>query len=124
VPPFWLRGERVEALAAENVPLGLYEREQYQARVIELRPADLLVLYTDGIMDATNSHGEAYGRERLKLVAASFHQEPLTMLSHAVLKDVRDFTQDAFQEDDISLVLARFGPAKPSKPADPNGTGA
>jgi serine phosphatase RsbU (regulator of sigma subunit) len=75
-------------------------------------------------MDATNSRGETYGRERLKLVTASFRQEPLSSLSHAVLKDVRDFTQDAFQEDDISLVLARFGPTKPSKPLDPNGTGA
>jgi serine phosphatase RsbU (regulator of sigma subunit)/pSer/pThr/pTyr-binding forkhead associated (FHA) protein len=124
VPPFWLHGERVEALSAENVPLGLYEREAYRARQIQLTPGDLLVLYTDGIMDATNSRGETYGRERLKLVAASFRQDSLTSLSHAVLKDVRDFTQDAFQEDDISLVLARFGPTKPGKPRDPDGTGA
>jgi serine phosphatase RsbU (regulator of sigma subunit)/pSer/pThr/pTyr-binding forkhead associated (FHA) protein len=124
VPPFWLRGEKVESLAASNVPLGLYEREDYHAAQVQLAPGDLLVLYTDGIMDATNSRGETYGRERLKLVAASFRQDSLTSLSHAVLKDVRDFTQDAFQEDDISLVLARFGPTKPGKPRDPDGTGA
>ncbi len=124
VPPFWLSGEKVESLGAANVPLGLYEREDYQARQIQLTPGDLLVLYTDGIMDATNARGETYGRERLKLVAASFRQDVLTQLSHAVLKDVRDFTQDALQEDDISLVLARFGPTKPSKPRDPDGTGA
>ncbi|MGH7417292.1 MAG: SpoIIE family protein phosphatase, partial [Candidatus Rokuibacteriota bacterium] len=124
VPPFWLSGERVEALAAENVPLGLYEPEEYQAKQVQLTPGDLLVLYTDGIMDATNARGEAYGRERLKLVAASFHGDALPSLSQAVLKDVRDFTQDALQEDDISLLLARFGPARPSRPRDPNGTGA
>ena len=124
VPPFWLSGDRVEALAAENVPLGLYEPEDYLAKQVQLTPGDLLVLYTDGIMDATNARGEAYGRERLKLVAASFRGDALPSLSQAVLKDVRDFTQDALQEDDISLLLARFGPVKRSKPRDPNGTGA
>ena len=42
---------------------------------------------------------------------------------------VRDFTQDALQEDDLSLLLARYSPAAPDaakrpRLSDPNGTGA
>ncbi len=128
VPAFWLRGGQVDSLAADNVPLGMYEPEVYQAREIQLAPGDVLALYTDGIIDAANSRSELYGRDRLQQVLSDYRDSALTLASQAVLKSVRDFTQDALQEDDLSLLLARFHPPseaaspRPRRPSDPNGT--
>ncbi len=130
VPAFWLRSQGTESLDADNVPLGMYEPEKYTARQIQLQPGDLLALYTDGIMDAANSRGDLYGRARLEKVLLEYRDSALTLATQAVLKSVRDFTQDALQEDDLSLLLARFQPpgqssaAPPPRHSNPNGTAA
>ncbi len=110
VPTFWLRNQGAESLDADNVPLGMYEPEKYTAREIQLAPGDVLALYTDGIIDAANSRTELYGRDRLQQVLTDYRDSALTLATQAVLKSVRDFTQDALQEDDLSLLLARFHP--------------
>ena len=65
-PPIVLHenGE-VEALKSGGVPLGMFEAPRYFEGFAELAEGDLMVLYTDGIVESSNAHDEHYGRGRL-----------------------------------------------------------
>ena len=67
----FLRGARPGAdecrfLAAAGMALGIVEKVSLEEVRVDLRPGDLLVLYTDGITDANSPAGEFFGVERLR----------------------------------------------------------
>lgn len=72
-PPLLVRASGgVEQLAGPWLPLGLLPGFEYGAEESVLRPGDILVVYTDGITEATNPDGEAYGLERLIAVCRRY----------------------------------------------------
>lgn len=107
-PALWLTSDRIETLHAKNVPLGLLEQSDYAATEIQLHPHDVLVLYTDGVVEASNPLGELYGMDRLKDVLSARRGGSSEKLAEAVLRDVREFTQNTLLEDDVSLMVAGY----------------
>jgi hypothetical protein len=70
--PAWLQragGEAWIELTRTGLPLGMFRHQALQQRPIRLEPGDLLFLYTDGVLDATDPQGQAFGVERLRLWA-------------------------------------------------------
>ncbi|MBP1635420.1 MAG: serine phosphatase, partial [Acidobacteria bacterium] len=67
-PPLLLQGGTVTPLPATDVPIGLFCSGDFNVQTVALAPGDALVLYTDGITEATNDDGEPYGEERLASV--------------------------------------------------------
>jgi sigma-B regulation protein RsbU (phosphoserine phosphatase) len=74
--------------------------------VTRLLPGDLLVMYTDGVTDAQDPHGQFYGEQRLLQVIRRCNcsaQETLEI----ILEDVDHFTGSTPQSDDITLLVVR-----------------
>ena len=71
--PFLRRADgSVEELGQGGLPLGIREPLPYRPGTTTLAPGDLLVLYTDGLVEATDPRGtEAFGYERLRALTAS-----------------------------------------------------
>ncbi|HYR28904.1 MAG TPA: PP2C family protein-serine/threonine phosphatase, partial [Thermoanaerobaculia bacterium] len=63
--PLLLRGGEVRELGAVNPLLGRFKSASYSATTTDLQPGDRIVAYTDGIPEALNARGEAFGEERL-----------------------------------------------------------
>lgn len=63
--PLLLRGSEIRELGAVNPLLGRFKTASYAAATVELQPGDRIVAYTDGITEALNARGEAFGEERL-----------------------------------------------------------
>jgi len=72
-----------------------------------LEPNDLLVLYTDGVTEARNAQGVTYGEDRLAANIAAFHDGPASRVRERILESV--FEWMALQDDDITLLVARYG---------------
>ena len=107
-PPLLLRGQGGTAdqkLTRTGVPLGIVTKTEWQQRMIQLSPGDILVLYTDGVTDAQNSQGEFYGEERLLATARSSKAGTAKEIQDAIQKDIQDFVGRAPQFDDITLVI-------------------
>lgn len=110
-PPLLVRaGGTVEELKATGVPLGLLPAAPFQAGEAFLHPGDLLVLYTDGIVEAADPEGEEYGLDRLKQVCLRHRAEPGADLAAALEHDLEEFARGIPFADDRTLVLARRSP--------------
>lgn len=80
-----------------------------RVETIDLRPGDLLLLYTDGVTEAMNTRSDEYGDERLIAFARSIARTRATAreVVDALLRDVRTFAGRAAQHDDITVVAVR-----------------
>jgi sigma-B regulation protein RsbU (phosphoserine phosphatase) len=67
----------------------------------------ILVVFSDGISEALNSHGEEFGEDRLvSCVEANRELAPANLLE-CVLEKVQEFRADAVQSDDLTLLILR-----------------
>lgn len=103
-PPLLVRASgEVEQLAGSCLPLGLLPGFGYGSDESVLRPGDVLVVYTDGITEATDPDGEVYGLERLIAVCREFRDS--TRLVDAVDRDLSEFAAGVPFADDRTLVV-------------------
>jgi sigma-B regulation protein RsbU (phosphoserine phosphatase) len=72
-------------------------------------PSDVIVLYTDGLTEATNEDGELFGDEALARVLASQHHLDAAGIRERVVRDVRAFVGTAEPHDDMTLVVIKIG---------------
>lgn len=110
--PLLLRGERVlDLMAHSGRPLfGLGGREATVGEV-RLRPGDQVVLYTDGVTEARDTHGEFFGVDRLVALVQKHAADrlPAPETLRLVMRDVVDHQGNALQ-DDATIVLLRWTP--------------
>ncbi|HVF32382.1 MAG TPA: PP2C family protein-serine/threonine phosphatase [Acidimicrobiales bacterium] len=115
--PLVLRqGHPLHLMAEPDLPLGLAEPDTTPAtRTLDLEPGDLLLLFTDGVVEARSVDGEEFGRDRLVdlLVragsAAQTPAETVRRLAHAVL----DHQEGVLQDDGTLLLVVWHGPPAP-----------
>jgi serine phosphatase RsbU (regulator of sigma subunit) len=96
-------------LETTGVPLGLVPGAKFAAAETVLIPGDRVVIYSDGISEARGPAGEFYGVERLRNVMTLSAASTWDRVHEAILDDVRAFTQDTPQADDITLVVLGYG---------------
>ncbi len=107
VPPVLVRATgEVELLEEGGVPLGLFESPRYFEGHATLAPGDVVGLYTDGIVEQTNSDGEEYGSSRLITTLRDAGDAGATELCSRVMQDVHRFGA-GHQTDDRTLVVIR-----------------
>jgi serine phosphatase RsbU (regulator of sigma subunit) len=117
--PYLLRADgSFEELGTGGLPLGLKEPLAVETGRTVLRPGDLLLLYTDGLVEAVNPLGtEAFGYERLR---ALLEQGGTPASAHRRILESFDLHvgQEPLRDDLTMLILSRVAPL-PSFPAPP-----
>lgn len=88
-------------------PLGIVERVTYDEMTIGLQPDDLIVFYTDGLVEETNSQKELYGFERLEQKIHTLGQETSKEIIETVIKEVESFTGSDKPHDDMTVVVVK-----------------
>ncbi|HEU4578703.1 MAG TPA: SpoIIE family protein phosphatase [Polyangiaceae bacterium] len=76
-----------------------------EEREARLQPGDVLLLHTDGVVEALSACGEMYGIERLMLALAAAGELPVQTICERIRREVGGWMQS--QADDITLVVAR-----------------
>jgi sigma-B regulation protein RsbU (phosphoserine phosphatase) len=105
--PFLLRDGKAELLAGRGMALGLFDDGMFHLSEerIELAPGDQLVLYTDGLTDATNSEGQFFERDRLKFLLQELASLSPDALCSATFERLIAFQGSAAQFDDMAMVV-------------------
>ena len=91
-----------------NLPLGVREGEVYEQLSVPIAPGDTLLLFSDGITDARDDSGNAFGVERLQqLLSSPTMAEPRQLIS-AIGAAVRDFSRRSPPRDDQTCVAVHL----------------
>jgi len=108
-PPFLFhRDGTVERLDKGGIILGIMKTPvPYQEGEVQFGPADVLVLFTDGVSEAMNAMDEEWGEERLEDTArACLHESPQQILSN-IVDAVKVHCRNVPQSDDITLLVVK-----------------
>ncbi len=107
-PPIVIRASgESEMLEGGGPVLGILSIAAYSEMHTRLEIGDMLVLYSDGVTEATNLEFEEYGEERFIAVLRENRTRPASEIVDAVTKSLAEFTAEAPQADDITLLVAR-----------------
>jgi sigma-B regulation protein RsbU (phosphoserine phosphatase) len=80
--------------------------ESTQDSRLQLRDGDVLLLYTDGVIEAENGAGEQFGVERLTRALGLLGDQPAAQIRDRLCAAVSQFMAE--QKDDIALLVARY----------------
>ena len=69
------------------------------------QPGDLLVLYTDGIIEARNAAGEEFGYKRFQTIIENHKDEATTDIASSIVREVKEFSQGDIADDYTVLVI-------------------
>ena len=95
----------VEELTSGGLLLGLFEEAEYERGEIAFAPGDALLLYSDGISEASDSRGHLFGEDRLRALWQSCCVLPSREVIGCLLKDVETFRGSAGQSDDMTALV-------------------
>lgn len=100
--------EQFRDLAATGLPIGVMETSQYPlAAPLEIQPGDLVLLCTDGIIEATDKRGEFFGMHRLRSAIRELAALPLEELVARLGERVQDFSRAEHPADDLTILALR-----------------
>jgi sigma-B regulation protein RsbU (phosphoserine phosphatase) len=107
-PPLLRRASgSYERLRDGGVALGMFDRSHYVAGRTLLGPADLLVMYSDGITEAENPMGQPFDEEGLQRVVDTRTWATATELGWATFEAVERHTQERRLLDDLTVLVVR-----------------
>jgi sigma-B regulation protein RsbU (phosphoserine phosphatase) len=90
-----------------GMPLGMFRDTRYYEYFLSLTKGQVLVLYTDGVTEATSTSGQEYGRERLaETVKKCKHLSAREMVTF-IHRDVMDWTGGRGADDDLTLFIIK-----------------
>jgi phosphoserine phosphatase RsbU/P len=99
------------ACLENGLMLGPFTDAQYSATTFPLEKGDRIVLFTDGILEATSSSGSEFGLDGLKQILEAKHDLSVTSFADAVLTALSSWSENAVgpgQSDDITLLAMDF----------------
>ena len=108
-PPLLLRADGTSHLLDQGgLPLGVFQTSRYSESVVEFRSEDILVLYTDGVVEARNEHDEEFGLERLERVVRASHEERAHEIVEAITTAVDEYSSEVDgPEDDLTVSIIK-----------------
>ena len=108
-PLLWKSSEqKIIKLDADGFVLGLQKDAEYQCGQIQLNKNDVILYYTDGVTDTSNSIGERFDEERLIKSFSNLCKKSLKSkeILNKIFKKLDDFTGKNRQlQDDASMVV-------------------
>lgn len=99
----------IEQLDADGMLLGVTRELEFEERSCSLAPGDILLLHTDGLVEAENGSGEFFGTERLSALLATLRNDDPEGILAAIFNELALFTGNSTPSDDISLVAIKVG---------------
>ena len=107
LPPILVHGGTPQQLEVTGTVVGAFPHMAYEERTIEMGPGDILVAYTDGIVEPENVYGEEFGVDRMMDLVMKYQTESSDEIIVRIMEAVPHWTGSSELSDDMTVVLAR-----------------
>ena len=94
-----------------NLPVGALPDWSYEGQQTQLKPGDMLFLYTDGLSEAKNNTRELLGRKRVQQLTCEHATDTARQLVELMEAEVHRHVGDAEQNDDITMLAIKWQPS-------------
>jgi len=109
--------EEVFYFESTGLGLGIIRNDTYEKHIknqfYDYSPGDVMVIYTDGIVEARGAGAAEYGEDRLKLRLEECYYQEAEEIKSFILNDVNTFTHGYPIHDDQTLLVIKFKSAQP-----------
>ena len=105
-PMLLLRDGAVSEIAENGLILAAFDFAAYQSTSHALQPKDRLLLYTDGILEASNKSGEFFGAERLSGLLQSTARSSAHEAADRIIQTVKQWSSS--QDDDLTVLVCDY----------------
>jgi phosphoserine phosphatase RsbU/P len=108
-PPYIVRANdnRIEELDQGGLMLGIMEEIDLPKATLSIDKGDILMLFSDGVTEATNPSGELFSEERFEQWLLDHIQLSAEEMKDALLKTLRDYADGSPQSDDITFIIVK-----------------
>jgi phosphoserine phosphatase RsbU/P len=98
---------RSEKLNKNGPALGIFNKVSYENETVSLSEGDILVMYTDGVVELENPTGETFGIDRLRNIIIKNKERSAKELIEQVIHETQKFTDFVTYLDDFTLVVIK-----------------
>jgi phosphoserine phosphatase RsbU/P len=105
--PIYCHNGHAHMLEAAGLPLGMFEDVSHDEVTIHAQPGDVFAFFSDGIVDASNSKDEPFGRSRVEHVIAKHAGGTAREIVDAVFRATEEFAAGAEVFDDQTMVVLK-----------------
>ena len=105
--PMLVRSGSVQMLGSTGTVVGAFPFARYDEKAVALEHGDMLVAYTDGIVEPENAYGEMFGEERLRELLVKYARADSSEIIARTMEAVGQWTGSSELQDDMTMVVAR-----------------
>jgi sigma-B regulation protein RsbU (phosphoserine phosphatase) len=105
--PIYMHGGKNEVIEATGLPLGLFDDADYDEFKFRMKPGDMFVFFSDGILDARNRGGELFGRGRVDKIIAECTGKSADCVVDSLFQAVAEHSAGMETFDDQTVVAIR-----------------
>ena len=105
-PMLLLRDGAVTKIAENGLILAAFDFATYSETKLKLEPGDRLLLYTDGLIEASNKEGEFFGAESLETALRNTAQLTAAEAADKIISSVQEWASS--QEDDLTVLVCDY----------------
>lgn len=117
-PPLLLRqGKEAQYLdTSGSIAVGAMEGLSFKTEKLVLHPGECLFMYTDGVTEAANLEEELFSEKRLRDDLSALRKKPIKDIVSSLMQEIEDFSQEAPQADDITMMIIKYFGESSRKP--------
>ncbi|MHB8120429.1 MAG: SpoIIE family protein phosphatase [Methanothrix sp.] len=107
-PPFIVDpGGMVDTLGGGGIALGMLDRMELERTLIPIQPGDVMVMYSNGVVEAENGFKKQFGIERLINLIINNRDLPASEILMAAEKDLLDYSKIKRASSDVTLIILK-----------------
>src|SRR3984957_8170975 len=106
--PIYVHGGKNEVVEDPGLPLGLFDEADYDEFKFRMKPGDMFVFFSDGILDARNRRGELFGRGRVEQLVAECAGKSAECVVNSLFKAAAEHSAGVESFDDQTVVAIKI----------------
>ncbi len=109
--PIYVHGGKNEVIEATGLPLGLFDETDYDELRFRMKPGDMFVFFSDGILDARNRDGELFGRGRVEQIVGECAAKSADCVVDSLFKAVAEHSagMETFDAQPVVAIKVKSG---------------